>query len=96
MHRLSEALTAANENLRDLSLKGLNLLEMANMYNQANYQQSSLDMIDEIVVNLIDFIEHAPSLQHLDLSCMGLGRMLIRIGQEGVRKSKSLLSVHLT
>lgn len=69
---------------------------MASTYNNPNIGWDNQVTADEIVNNLIVFIEQAICLQHLDLSGMGLGRTLIRIAKEGLKKNKSLLAVHLT
>ena len=45
---------------------------------------------------LADFLRHTKSLQHLDLSGMGFHeKSLEEIVLNGIRKSKTLLAVHM-
>ena len=55
--KISESLQNITENLKYLSLKGLNLLEMANSYKSAEVGWNDSITADEIVNNLISYVK---------------------------------------
>ena len=61
------------ENIQTLSLKGVNQLsivpqEMEQYYNGSRPHNFKVEMIEEIIENLKEYLKKSISLQHIDLS----------------------------